>query len=391
MSARIAIVDPVWTHYRYPVYLELAQHGRVDWIFSPAQRAEGYGRVTSPPTDSLRYIEVPMRKLLGQSVGFWQSGITRYLIHERPEVVMFSANPRSFSFWMALVAGRVLGIPVYAHGHGMVRRTHISWLYRQMMSLLLRLATGYIAYSPLVRENFATRGFSVSKVQVAHNSMINPCTVSPKEKSGREHGVLFLGRLRQDSGMGELLRAAKRLREGGHDIELHIVGEGETRRRLEQEYAGSVWVHWYGEVYDPAQIREISRQCFAGCHPGAAGLSVVHMMSLSLPVLVQNRLEHHGPEVALVEDWNNGVRYGAGQPATGIDEALAALLRDADRLRQMQNAAYNTYLDLITPSLATQFRQILLHPVSGPAFVKFLDPEFVQRPAPDRRSDIAAE
>jgi glycosyltransferase involved in cell wall biosynthesis len=391
MSARIAIVDPVWTHYRYPVYSELAQHCRVDWIFSPAQRTAGYGRVTPPPTSSLRYIETPMRNPVGQTIGFWQAGTTRYLIHERPDVVMFSANPRSISFWMALVAGRILGIPVYAHGHGMLRRTRISWLYRQMMNLLLRLAAGYVAYSPLVRDTFAAHGFSVSKVEVAHNSMINPCPLSPSEKTGCERGVLFLGRLRLDSGMEALLGAAQRLREGGCDIELHIVGAGEARRRLQQTCAASNWVHWYGEVYDPARIREISQACFAGCHPGAAGLSVVHMMSLSLPVLVQNRLEHHGPEVAMVRDWNNGVRYGAGQPATGIDEALAAMLRDAPRLRQMQNAAYSSYLDLIDPSLATRLGRILLKQLPGPAFVKFRDAALVQTPPPDQRSDIAAE
>ncbi len=212
MSARIAIIEPVWTYYRYPVYSELAQYCRVDWIFSPAGRAAGFGSITPPPTPSLRYIELRMRKPFGPAIGFWQAGILRYLIRERPDVVMFSANPRSLSFWMALVAGRILGIPVYAHGHGVSRRTRISWLYRRMMNLLLRLAAGYIAYAPIVRDTFAAHGFPVSKVEVAHNSMINPCPLSPQEKTGCERGVLFLGRLRQDSGVESLLSAVHRLR-----------------------------------------------------------------------------------------------------------------------------------------------------------------------------------
>ncbi len=110
--------------------------------------------------------------------------------------------------------------------------------------------------------------------------------------------------------------------------------------------------------------------CFAGCHPGPAGLSVVHMMSLALPVLVENGLEQHGPEVSLVEDGNNGVRYGAGQPATRIDEALAMITGDAARLRRMQSAAYNSYLDLITPSLATRLGRILLRDLPASASVE---------------------
>ncbi len=365
MSARIAIIEPVWTYYRYPVYLELAGHCRVDWIFSPAGREAGFGSIIPPPTPSLRYIETPMRKPFGQTIGFWQAGILRYLIRERPDVVMFSANPRSISLWITLVAGRILGIPVYAHGHGVGRRTRISWLYRQMMNMLLRLTAGYIAYAPMVRDTFAAHGFPVGKVEVAHNSMINPCPLSPSEKTGSERGVLFLGRLRQDSGVQSLLSAAQRLRHvrhdiAGHDIEVHIVGEGEARRGLQEVYAGSHWVHWHGEVYDPAKIRKISQVCLAGCHPGPAGLSVVHLMSLALPVLVEEGLERHGPEASLVRDGSNGVRYGAGQPVTRIDEALITIMGDAVRLRQMQTAAYNTYLDLITPSLATRLGRILL-------------------------------
>ncbi|MFZ3265955.1 MAG: glycosyltransferase family 4 protein [Terriglobales bacterium] len=387
MSVRIAIIEPVWTYYRYPVYSELAEHCRVDWIFSPARRAAGFGSITPPPTPSLRYIEMRMRKPFGPTIGFWQAGILRYLIRERPDVVMFSANPRSLSFWMALVAGRILGIPVYAHGHGVGRRTRISWFYRRMMNWLLRLATGYIAYAPMVRDTFAAHGFPVSKVEVAHNSMINPCPLSPQEKTGAERGVLFLGRLRLDSGVESLLSAVHRLRHAGHDIvgrdiEVHVVGEGEARPRLQEEYAGAHWVHWHGEVYEPARIREISQACLAGCHPGPAGLSVVHMMSLSLPVLVQNGLEQHGPEVFLVEDGNNGVRYGAGQPVGRIDEALITILGDAARLRRMQTAAYSTYLDLITPSLAARLGGILLRELAASGRVEFRDAATAHTPPP---------
>lgn len=362
LSPHIAIIEPVWTHYRYPVYSELAQHGRVDWLFSPAHREAGFGGVAAPSNPALRYIELPMRKPFGPELGFWQAGVVRYLMKERPDVIMISANPRSAGFWTALLAGRILQIPVYAHGHGVHRRKNVSWPYRRMMILLLRLVSGYIAYGPVVRDGFAARGFPTRKVEVAHNSLINPCPLAPQEKTGAERGVLFLGRLRRDCGIETLLAAAHRLRDGGHGLEVHIVGEGELLGRLRKLYGGSDWVHCYGEVYDPAQIREISQECFAGCHPGMAGLSVVHMMSLSLPVLVRNGLERHGPEVALVQDQCNGIRYGPGQRVTEVGEALSRLLGNVSELHAMQAAAYACYRELITPSLATQLGRILLPP-----------------------------
>ncbi len=389
---RVAIIEPVWTHYRYPVYRELAQRCHVDWIFSPAPRETGFGAVTPAGTASLRYIEVPMRKPLGQAAGFWQAGVTRYLVRERPDVVMFSANPRSISFWMALVAGRIFGIPIYAHGHGVYKKTQISWFYRRMMNLLLRLSAGYIAYAPIVRDSFARHGFLTAKVQVAHNSVVNPFPLPPGEKTGTERGVLFLGRLRPDSGIKTLLNAVQQLRQIGCELELHVIGGGENLPRLQETHSGLGWVRWHGDVYDPARIREISRACFAGCYPGNAGLSVIHMMSLSLPVIVQDGLERHGPEAALVRDGTNGVRCPSAQPGSHLDEALGAMARDPAKVREMQNAAYQTYLELTTPSLATQLAQILLQAADRPAHPEHDDagvPRLVT--APLRTPDVPGE
>ncbi len=192
--------------------------------------------------------------------------------------------------------------------------------------------------------------------------------------------------------MEALLGAVQRLREEGHDMELHIVGEGEDRPRLQAIYGELSWVHWHGEVYDPARVREISRGCFAGCHPGPAGLSVVHMMSLSLPVLVRTGLDQHGPEVAMIRDGNNGIRYGAGQPAASIDHALASIARDATRLRRMQAAAHNSYLALTDPSLANQLSRILLKPISRAGALEFHESAIALPPRPaDHRMDTAAK
>ena len=388
---RVAIIEPAWTHYRYPVYRELAQHCQVDWIFSPSRRETGFGTLTPPGTTSLRYMEAAMRKPLGRSFGFWQSGILSYLVRERPDAVMASADPRSASFWLTLVAGRVLGIPVYAHGHGVYRRTRIPWLYRGMMNLLLRLSTGYMAYAAIVRDTFARHGFSVAKVQVAHNSVVNPCPLLPEEKTGTERAVLFLGRLRADSGIEILVNAVQRLREAGCEIQLQIVGGGEYLPRLRRIYSGLDWVHWHGELYDAARIREISRSCFVGCHPGSAGLSVIHMMSLSLPVVVHDGLERHGPEVAWVQQGANGIRCLAEMPGVHLDEALGMLARDAAKVRQMQRAAYRTYLELTTPSLAAQLGQILLQTSCQPAVELRSGAPSQMAPAALRASTVSEE
>ena len=370
---RLAIIEPAWTNYRYPVYRELSEHCHVDWIYSPASDGTGYGAITPSGAPSLRYLELPMRKLLGNDLGFWQVGATRYLWCERPDVVMIDSNPRSITFWATLICGRILGIPVYAHGHGVYRKTRISRSYRRMMNLLLRMSAGYIAYSPSVRDAFATHGFPVSKIRVAHNSVINACPLPPDDKTGSEKGVLFLGRLRANSGIEALLTSVRRLRQDGYDIELHVIGGGEDLCRLQEAHAKSHWVHLYGEVYSPAKIREISRACFVGCHPGPAGLSVVHLMSMSLPVMIQDTQGLHGPEASVVDDWINGVRYPVAQTGPNIEDALLKIFENRAKLREMQGSAYQTYINLTTPSLAIQLERILVESPCRPACAETRD------------------
>ncbi len=358
---RIAIVEPVWTNYRHPVYRELAEHSAVDWIFSPASPAAGFGPVLSPGSANLRYIELPLRKPLGCRLGFRQRGVVRYLIAEKPDVVVISADPNYLSLWLTLAAGRILGIPIYAHGHGVFKKAQISWTYRRMMNLLLRLSHGYIAYAPVVRDAFAAHGFPTGKVHVVHNSVVNPCPVFPGEKTGAERGVLFLGRLRPGSGIEVLLDAVRRLREQDQlELEVHIVGDGEEAERLREQHTAADWVHWHGAVYDPLRIREISLQCFAGCHPGNAGLSIVQMMSLSLPVLIHDDQRCHGPESAFACHRVNGYFYGFNQTSDALRDALLHLTSDKQELLELQRGAWRGYRGLTSPSMASRLLKILL-------------------------------
>ena len=358
---RITIIEPAWTNYRFPVYRELAERCQVDWIFSPTKRETGFGRVSPSDSKTLQYIEATMWKPFGERFGHWQVGVIWYLLRERPDVVMLSADPRSLSFWMVLVVGRFLGIPIYPHGHGVYKKVRLAWHYRRMMNLLLRLSTGYIAYAPIVRDALVQHGFSVAKVRVAHNSIVNSCPVRPEEKTGAERGVLFLGRLRPRCGVETLLQVVKRLREeDGVGLDLHIIGGGEQESRLRSEYARELWVHWYGEVYDPAQIQLISRECFVGCYPGNAGLSVIHMMSLSLPVVAHNAMRlHQGPEPSFVRNGESGFLFEHDHPWEGIYRALRTLIMDPAETKRMQIAAALCYQSLTEPSLTARLWSVL--------------------------------
>lgn len=358
---RICIIGPIMTRYNLPVFLELSRYCQVDWIFSPSTPKSGFGTVPRPESPSLRYFEVPTLKPFGDKVGMFQYGILKYMLREKPEAIRVFANARYLSFWTTLLLARLRGIPFYAHGVGFFKRPRIGLGRRLMMSVMLRLVTSYIAYAPIVRESFAALGFSMDKISIAHNSLVNPFPVRPEEKTGRERGILFVGRLRPRSGLRLLLRVMRRLHqeEEGFPLTLHVVGIGEEAELLRREAAGCSWVTWYGDA-DDCKVSTTSRDCLVGCYPGNAGLSVVHMMSLSLPVIIHNDLQsHEGPEPSYVRNGVSGVLYDHQSPEESLYRVLREIAMEPSRVARMQRAAFENYQSLVNPPLAERLWSIL--------------------------------
>jgi len=361
---RVCVVQPWLTSYSLPVFLELARLCEVDLFFSPAPKGSGFGEVTNPAAPKLRYFPVKMVRPWGERIGMWQRGLLGYISREKPDAIILSANPRQLTFWAAAGCGRWLGIRVYAHGHGPYKKKKIGWAYRGLMKTLLRLVTSYICYAPAVRRSFLDFGFDGEKLVVADNSLMNLRPVCPEEKTGAESGILFIGRLREKSHLERLIAAARRLREDdgmrlSESLTLHVIGGGEQEERLREAARDCPWICFHGELYDEEKIRQISLDCFAGCYPGNAGLSLVHMMSLSLPVVTHDDLHAHGPEVSFLRDGASGLLYDHANPGPSLYSALRSLADHPERVAGMRQQAFADYLSLTHPSLAERFCAIV--------------------------------
>jgi glycosyltransferase involved in cell wall biosynthesis len=321
----------------------------------------------------------------------FQWGIGKYIHLEKPDAIMVFGNPRYSSFWTTLLWGKLLRIPVYVHGHGLYKKRRIGTLYRFMTTVLLKLATSYICYAPIVRQSFLDHGFPGRKLSVAHNSQTNHFPVPPQEKTGLERGVLFIGRLRQGSNIRLLVRVIERLRRvDGLPLTLHVIGTGEETRPLQRDTSNLPWVVLHGEIYAQEQIREVSLDCFLGCYPGNAGLSVEHLMSLSLPVIIHDDLpSHQGPEPSFIRNGVGGLLYDHRTPEEALYQAIKSLATDPLRLARMQHSAFEEYQHLVNPPLSERLWSIIdtrhSAPRSDPASSPSLDSETSRRESASSR------
>jgi glycosyltransferase involved in cell wall biosynthesis len=292
---------------------------------------------------------------------FYQSGIFRYLLTQRPDVVISFANPRFISYWISLLLCRVLDIRFYSHGQGLYSYPLPGRLRTMIYLTMVALSTRYICYTELSRASMLAIGCNPMKLAVADNSVSLTATVMPNKKNYMENGVLFVGRLREDCRLELLVTAIRDLRNICSSVVLHVIGSGVLADHYKAEYFQDDWILWHGAIHDDARIAEISLDCRIGCYPGDAGLSVVHMFGLSLPQLVHGSIaEHMGPEPSYVIDGDNGFLFEKSDAASDLTTKLKKIWAfESNELKTIGQRAYQTYLSLNNPVLGERFLQIL--------------------------------
>jgi glycosyltransferase involved in cell wall biosynthesis len=352
-------VQPLIAHYRMEVIESLSRLFAVK-LFASSAGMESNGFSREKPACA-EFVETQISHVFSPGINMQREVVGR-ILRERPAAVLMFADIRYLSLWLALAAGRAMRIPVLIHGQGLYRHEEDVGLIRGLCyRIAVALSTQYICYTDASKRSLESIGCPSAKLIVADNSLTVEHTVDPAEKSGKETGILFLGRLRDDSNVDVLIEAVGRLRGEDHQITLHLVGGGKHGAQLKRLYGERDYVVWYGPVFDESRIAEISRQCRIGCYPGAAGLSVVHMFGLSLPPLVHDEMQRHmGPEPGYVEDGSTGFFY----PREGGVEALADTLRriwtmPPDTMRAAAAAAHSKYQQLNSPTLGRKLAEIV--------------------------------
>ena len=212
-----------------------------------------------------------------------------------PDVILTWASTRNISTYILLVYCHFKNIPVFLHGHGFFKSNNILKKIT-VKYFFIKLCTRYICYNNLVKQSFSKNGISKKKLCTLNNTLYLKFTNNYKNKTGKERGVLFIGRLRDRTGI-EILISSIQLIQNKHKIILHVIGDGKYLKYFKKKYFKLNWVKWHGEIYCEKKIKNISKECRIGAYLGHSGLSIVHYLGLSLPVLLKKTLiDHEGPE-----------------------------------------------------------------------------------------------
>ncbi len=162
-------------------------------------------------------------------------------------------------------------------------------------------------------------------------------SIPPLRARWNVHGgtvAIFVGSLYNEKGISFLLDAAHAIRHRINDFELVVVGAGPDQGFVQRAASEYAWIHYHGPRFgwEKVQLFSLARVMLL---PGLAGLGVLDSFALEVP-LVTIDLEGHGPEIEYLENGKNGIKLAAGTNPDEYAEAVASLMTDEARLRQLR-------------------------------------------------------
>lgn len=296
---------------------------------------------------------------------YWQPGAIGLAWRERPDLIIALGSPYSLTAWVLCVLGRIRKTPVLLWTHGLLEaESGPRWWIRRA---LYRLAAGLLLYGDHAKRLLTDAGFAPDTLHVVYNSLdidaqqrataaIGKSEILAFRRSlnlKRGDGlVVFTGRLQPEKRLDLLQRAISLLAAQGRRVHAVVIGDGGERAglvTLAAELGISDQVHFLGAIYDEAKLGLALKASDLAIVPSAAGLSIIHAMAYGTPMLIHDRIEHHGPEWEAVKDGRTGFFYqfdNVDDLARKIESALASPTRRARMSRQclaIIHARYNPY------------------------------------------------
>ncbi|MEM8875722.1 MAG: glycosyltransferase [Planctomycetota bacterium] len=306
---KLLMVQPSLTHYRVPVYRELAARPGVDLM---VWHAQGVGDQNVEP-DGFDAELRPMKRgrLFGQP-WYWHPAQLDAATADY-DVVMFNWDIHYLSLIPALRKAKRNGVGTVLWGHGTSRRD--AGFAGKPKRWLAKLADALLLYTPATAEVYQQRGFTnaFAAPNTIDTSAIDAVRRDDKEAAKRELGLtgkvaLHVSRLVPERRVDVLLHAL--VFDHGREWTAVIVGDGPAKPELLElarklDLGGRV--RFVEPLFDVADLAPWYAAAEAFVMPAFGGLGVLSALAFGVPVVADGRAELHGPEIAAVEDGVNGL------------------------------------------------------------------------------------
>jgi glycosyltransferase involved in cell wall biosynthesis len=197
----------------------------------------------------------------------------------------------------------------------------------------------FVAVSQSTKDDLVARGIAAERIRIVHNGIAVP-ELPPPSLAERRRRVVYLGRLEPYKRVDVMLRAVARVVARFPDLEIRVIGRGQSRAALE-EIARDVGLaertQFVGFVSDGERDRLLAgaRVCVCPSVKEGWGLTVIESNALGVPVVATD-----APGLRdAVRDGETGFLAPDGDVAAFADRIGRLLADDALAARMSAAAA----------------------------------------------------
>ena len=260
----------------------------------------------------------------------WQP-IHKYLSNS-DLVIVTQENTHLANLLMILIP-RKFRLAFWGHGANL-QSQHPNGIRERYKRWTTKRVDWWFAYSQLSAKLILETGFPAGQLTVVNNSidtadfyhqlgLVSSAEIqSIKSSLGMTSGFVgvYIGSLYAVKRLNFLFSAAESIRNKLPTFNLLIIGDGPERCRVESFCEKHSWAHWTGALHGRKKAQHIA-SADVMLNPGAVGLGILDSFASQVPILTTD-CKTHGPEIAYMENWSNGV-----MTSNSIDEYVKTAIK----------------------------------------------------------------
>ena len=152
--------------------------------------------------------------------------------------------------------------------------------------------------------------------------------------------LLMIGRLLEYRWIDRLMDYYSELKKNVPTIELHVIGDGPEKYKIEEAQKRIHDIHYHGMLIDEMGIAPIFNEVDFVFIPGHSGLSINHSFAYGKPYITSQDYTNHPPEYSYLKDGVNSIIL-TGNQATDI-EKIREYITDKEKYAFLRNGAIET-------------------------------------------------
>ncbi|MCW9014368.1 MAG: glycosyltransferase family 4 protein [Gammaproteobacteria bacterium] len=365
---RIAVVTNVIPQYREDMYCRLIDNyeGNIHIYCQksiPGMNLNLVHEKLSTHVTLLKTFSMKKEKLAWQLIPVFKL-IRQY------DLIFFYGNPRVVSNLIWTLILKLLGKKIVIWGqyhtagaNPLMEKIRLGWwsLFDYLFLYTEREAEAYKKRFPSARlvagmNNGLNQQEIDDAITLAHQKDLNLW----KKEHGIENKILILScaRLVTKNRFEMVVECLPVLVKKYPDLVWCVIGDGEEKVHLQakaNELKVSHHIKWLGPIYSQDELAPWFLSSLILVHPGSIGLSLIHAMAYSLPVITHNNLDMQMPEIAAMEDGVNGLLFAEDDKEAFIRKLSRSLEEDGLLEALSKNARITVSTNYNTKMMAEKF------------------------------------